>query len=212
MLNFNIKEFGKIYKKYSTKTKEFPKCFRLGLKYKVSNSQKFFYADIGYYRHRVHWKLWVSSRLVKQSKDEYYVPFPCKNAKIFVTPKGTKVLKPCVGRKVERIHINSLYRADSDFKVLKPNDAEVFEYLDYRSPKGNCGISKGAFINMKLEDLLIYWWSKDKIGVQGFTYKDNGVLEIGMDGYIRIGNHSQTFLRINPNDKYQKTYKNKNIW
>ena len=197
---------GKSLREKSTWKKD-PKCERIPVKVKETDGNKFYYIDIGYLSHRPHWRLWISSKLIKKSKDTLYIPIPCKNAAILTTKKGTRVMKPINGMKVEKIYAKSRHRAFADFKILKPRNVEIFEFEDYESPRCACGLSRGAFINMGLDDLLIYW--KDSGSMEVFVYKlGTRILELSTDGSVEDRDYGTLYMRIHYGS-INKTYKRK---
>jgi len=73
-------------------------------------------------------------------------------------------LKPSYNFVTFRIFIKCGYRGSSGFEILSDHET-CFEYREYSSPRGSCGISNGALISIKCDDLplKIKWYRSGRL-------------------------------------------------
>jgi hypothetical protein len=122
--------------------------------------------------------LWVNPKLINPQKN--YISFPI-NASLV---KGTKdyILKPTndPNKWVFDIFIECGFRGSSSFEILSPYTKKVY-YWEYKSPRGNLGISKGALIETAENYVKIRFsktgktYGKPKSGIK--IYKLDGSVE-----------------------------------
>jgi hypothetical protein len=132
---------------------------RIYLEKKVFEGRTYYFTDVGSGRHgRASFRLWVNGNLVKTDEEgKEFIEFPIENARIVKTEKGSYVLRPASGWYVFNAGIEAGYRGTSAFRVLEPEEAEIFEYVIYHSPVGSLGISHYALINTQKDKLKIKW-------------------------------------------------------
>jgi hypothetical protein len=122
--------------------------------------EKFPYIDIGSEDHgRKSFRLWVSHKLITKEDEKEIIKFPC-NAEIIQTEKGTLVMRPSENYIVHNIHVECGYRGGAEFEILEPKDVKVYEYRFFHSPRGNCGISRGALVVVPRGSVLKYRWAR----------------------------------------------------
>jgi len=142
------------------------------------------FLDVGSEGHgRPSFRLWISGRLLQRGKDgEYYLSFPVQGARIYRTEKGSLVLRPAEGWRVENIYVPCGFRGDSGIRILAPEGAEWFEYYVYASPRGRLGISEGMLVNVPRDAVLKFEW-----GRTGRLYGDSpeGITIVMPDGEER---------------------------
>lgn len=120
---------------------------------KVAGDDEFPYIDVGSgYHGRVSFRLWVSHKLIQKTEDGgRYIDFPVE-AYIKKTEKGSLVLKPSDEHVVFDVYVKCGYRGGSGFEILSPYEAS-YDYEIYHSPVGRCGISNGALVVVRKDDL-----------------------------------------------------------
>jgi hypothetical protein len=123
--------------------------------------EKFYFIDVGSEDHgRPSFRLWVSAKLIiRDENGRDIIKFPV-NATIVKTEKGSLILKPQENFTVRYIFVNCGYRGGASFEILEPKEAQIFEFREYRSPRGNCGISKGALVVIPKGTVLKYKWKR----------------------------------------------------
>jgi len=152
----------------------------------------YFYALVGSEDHgRPSFRLWIN-RLLKekfQEDEDFFgnkidiLPSPVQDAKVFITEKGNKVLKPEKGWTTILVFVPSGYRGESEIEL---NDVEaevvVLPFYRYASERGSLGISKGLLISAPSEAFpLKLSWKRT-----GRTYGEprEGVSLVTCDGKI----------------------------
>jgi len=143
--------------------------------------RKFPFIDLGSEDHgRPSFRLWIAGRLVSRGRNnDYVVRFPVRGAKVEVTEKGNRVLRPTEGWIVYDVYEECGYRGKSRIMVLAPGSAEIHYYAVYRSPRGNLGISEGALVCVPEEATLKYRYERT-----GRTYgaPQEGVVIVNPEG------------------------------
>lgn len=137
------------------------------VKVKEVEGNTFPYIDLGSEDHgRVSFRLWVSSRLVETvQRDQWGRPFESRvvrfpaRAVITRTDRGTLVMRPGEGT-VYNILVHCGYRGGSSLKVLSPEVVEAHGYYVYSSPRGSCGVSFGAVIQVAPDQPLKVKWER----------------------------------------------------
>lgn len=126
------------------------------VEYTENERGRFPYVDVGNEKHgRPSFRLWVASKLlVKNKEGDMELGFPVRGAKITKTEKGSFVMRPDTDWMVYDVFISSGYRGASSLKIIKPANAERFDYCIYNSSRGSLGTNDGAMINVPLETTL----------------------------------------------------------
>jgi len=148
---------------------------KFGVNFKETPDGLFPYLDIGRETHgRISFRLWVSHKLIDEGK----IVFPLK-ATIVRTEKGSFVCKPSDDYLVHYIVVPSGFRGSSSLEVIRPDNAEVYPFLIYHSPRGHLGISQGALIVVLASEKVYVKWRRT-----GRLYGDpgEGILVIDTDG------------------------------
>lgn len=158
---------------------------KVRVSFREADGVRFPYVDIGCEDHgRPSFRLWVSSRLVKDVKDSsgnvrYILQFPVENAEIIRTEKGSIVLRPASCKITYNILVPCGYRGSSRLQVLTPADAVLYEYMYYESPRGNLGVSHGALVVAPMtEPLRIRWKRSGRL----YGAPDEGITILYPDG------------------------------
>jgi len=119
---------------------------------KETSEGQFPFIDMGSETHgRKSFRLWVSKKLIKEEQDGLFVLFPSP-ATLRKTEKGSYVLKPSDNHTTFNVFIKCGYRGGSSIEVLSPHET-CLDYSIFSSPRGSCGISSGALITIKNEDI-----------------------------------------------------------
>jgi YHS domain-containing protein len=143
----------------------------MALKLKVDKKEvegkTFYFLEIGRKSHgRPDFILWVSHKLIKKEEDREYVEFPVPNSRIFVTEKGTRILKPYAGWNTYYFCWPSGYRGTSEVKVLQKvpeSESEMYEFVKYASPQGSLGISHGALLCTPATKVVWGWKASGRL-------------------------------------------------
>ena len=154
------------------------------VKYKEFEGTKFYYIDVGSGAHgKVSFRLWVSSKLVRDEEGSLYIEFPLC-AQIVKTEKGNYVAKPGPGV-IYDIYIHCGYRGDAEF-TIETDDPEILQldYVVYRSSVGSLGVSRGALVYVPSgKPIVVHWRRTGRLygspakGISKY-YPDGGVEEV----------------------------------
>lgn len=143
---------------------------------------RFPYINVGSETHgRPSFRLWVSERLIGKVHSQDAVFFPCR-AKIHVTERGTRVLKPSTDHVTYVVGKECGYRGMSSFQVLMPMGVETFEFTVYHSPLGKTGVSRYALAVVSPPERIVFQWERSG-RTYGMPYK--GVTCITPDGEVQ---------------------------
>lgn len=130
---------------------------------KVVDERKFYYIDFGSEVHgRTSFRLWVHSSLVERDdKGKPVLYLPRMFARIDQGKHSkTKILRPDKSFWIAHFYCRCGYRGGSSLTV-KEKDAIVIPYSEYRSPRGACGISIGALIQIPIQiDAITIKWKR----------------------------------------------------
>lgn len=119
-----------------------------------------YYIDVGSGTHgKVSFRLWLSSKLVREEEGYLYVEFPL-HAQIIKTEKGNYVAKPGPGV-IYDVFVDCGYRGDAEFQV-EVDDPEILQldYVVYHSPVGSLGVSRGALVYVPSGKPIIVRWKR----------------------------------------------------
>ncbi|MEM2002911.1 MAG: hypothetical protein QXT77_09725 [Candidatus Methanomethylicaceae archaeon] len=128
---------------------------------KEVEGKTFYYLDVGSADHnRTCFRLWISPRLVQRDETGEFISFPVIGGKVEKTPRGNLVLRPSPGFWVAYFLVECGYRGGSDFEVLSPQlgEGDIFPFVEYESPLGRLGISRGGLINVPYPTSLKIKW------------------------------------------------------
>lgn len=122
---------------------------------------KYPFIDFGSETHgKKSFRLWISGRLLEKDEEgNYIITFPKRKAKIEETSKGSLVLRSAEDTMVYDVYVRCGYRGSSDLEILTEH-GDIFQYWEYRSPRGNLGISKGVLVNAPDGQSLKYKWKR----------------------------------------------------
>jgi hypothetical protein len=140
---------------------------------KSFEDKTFYYNDLGCARHwNPSFRLWINKTLVLTEKNENYIEFPLKGAKVEKTEKGTLVL-----RKDEKYNTFYLptrscgFRGKSWFSVINDMDALIYTFEEYESPRGNLGIKRGGIISSQKNEIILRIESNGRAGYESYYMK-----------------------------------------
>ena len=144
----------------------------------ATDGTKFFYFHVG------ETKVWVSSRLVQEEKDRYYIKDDVHgNSRLEITSKGGLVLKPG-NRVVAAVIVECGYRGDSSYQIVEERGVNrIIPVEIYHSPRGSLGISAGFIFEAET-----YFYLKLKWERTGRTYgaPKEGTAVVEMKGVVEV--------------------------
>lgn len=152
------------------------------LEKRVVDGKEFFYLSLGEKRDKF-LIVWVSSSFVEtDERGHHYIEFPVENCSLkkgkgrgLILKKGDKnlfkILIPCGYR--GKGYIDKIV-ADGD------DNPEVYEFTEFRSPKGNLGVDAGALILTFAKKVKVSWSKTGRL----YGAPDHGVKVLYFDGRI----------------------------
>jgi len=117
------------------------------LSVKEVDGRRFYYADFGSETHgRTTFRLWVHHSLVAKDEEGNAYLEPGTEGRVFQGkhPK-TKILRPSPERWIVVVYCPCGYRGSATITPTTPG-VEAVKFWEYRSPRGNLGISEGAIL------------------------------------------------------------------
>ena len=125
------------------------------------NGKKYYYTDFGYEAHgKSSFRLWIAESLIEFAdtgeREDLYVEIEGLRD-IKITEKGNFVLIPSENTYVFNIGWASGYRGNSYYTIAEPEKVKVeIPYSEYRSPRGNLGISNYALVVSNSPSLKVH--------------------------------------------------------
>jgi len=119
------------------------------------NHEKFFYIDFTTGRGRP-LRVWLSGSLVDQ---EGNITFPTPGV-LTTTEKGSLVLRKNSEYTTHYVYVHCGYRGGSSLEILQPENCIAHKFYVYRSPRGRLGISEGALVSVKRDEIIKYKWGR----------------------------------------------------
>jgi hypothetical protein len=116
----------------------------------------YLYALLGSEDHgRPSFRLWINRAFkdrLRKDKNFYgaeidVLPFPIENARVVLTEKGNKVLRPAEEWVTLLLYVPCGYRGDSKITPELPEEAVVLPFYEYASERGSLGVSEGLLIS-----------------------------------------------------------------
>jgi hypothetical protein len=151
---------------------------------KEIDGKTYFFIEVGAERYgKPSFVLWINRKLINP-EEQQFLEFPVVDAKIEVTEKNNRVLRPAPGWWVACVYVECGYRGWSSLGVAEPREEflETFLFDVYHSPRGNLGVSSGKLVNVPPGyDKIIVDYSRT-----GRTYggPTEGTLVIYKDGRV----------------------------
>jgi hypothetical protein len=105
---------------------------------------------------RASFRLWINGVFRDRIREEgmplgyrvKFIPSPVENAKVVITEKGNKVLRPQEGWTTVLVLVPSGYRGRSKLKLESlPEGGIILPFYRYASERGSLGISMGLLIS-----------------------------------------------------------------
>ncbi|MGC9000889.1 hypothetical protein [Caldisericum sp.] len=155
--------------------------------FKIKEKNGFYYVEVGCYKWKPSWILWINRTL----KSDEILKFPLLNAKIEVTQKGNRVLRPADGWWVACVYVPALRRACTTLIYKYPLFGTRKEYEENNvfyfviDSRASLGHSMGALINVPPGyDKTVIYYNRDRYAEDEF--RKYGFVVIYKDGQVEI--------------------------
>jgi hypothetical protein len=149
------------------------------LEKRVVDGKEFYYLPLGERRDRF-FIVWVSRKFVQtDERGHLFIEFPVENCNI-VRGKGRGLVLKSGDKNLYLIEIPCGYRGRGyiDKVVCDGDEPEVFEFVEYRSPRGNLGIDGGALILTKCDKVKVFWSRTGRL----YGDPNKGITVLYLDG------------------------------
>jgi hypothetical protein len=137
---------------------------RINVQKAIKGKKILYHLDIGSEDNGKPFRLRVYQNLIQKDGDNEFLEFPIRNARIYVTDKGTKILRPKKGWNVFYIFVPVGANEKSEVFIYY-SDPKAYSYK-FLIQQENRGVSGGAIVCTRTTEIL-YLWEKT-----GRAYKE----------------------------------------
>jgi hypothetical protein len=152
------------------------------LEKKEADGKTFFYLPLGERRDKF-LILWVSSSFVKtDEKGHHYIEFPVEGV-VLKKGKGRGLILKRGDKNLFKVLIPCGYRGKGYIdKVVADGDdnPEVYEFTEFRSPRGSLGVDTGALILTSADKVKVFWSKTGRL----YGSPNRGVKILYLDGRV----------------------------